>query len=149
MSLPRPVFFYFPPGPGLLHQKQHRHRKPDQRNQIHRQFTHREVLLQRVGRGGPLHHRWSTGEPHLQHRRCVSFILTFSLYTARLFTHSFKKKLKQARRSMSVIAEDPKRDQNMCFFFQIHILHFVWFLICSSVFDSGALAPTRHWKRGR
>lgn len=76
-SDPLMFFFFSSTGPGLLHQKQHRHRKPDKRNKIHCQFTHREILLQRVRRGGPFYYCWSTGEPHLQHRRWILFIFTF------------------------------------------------------------------------
>lgn len=57
------------PGAGLLHKKQHRHGKPDQRNQIHRQRAHGELLLQRVRGGGSVQHRRDSGRSHLQHRR--------------------------------------------------------------------------------
>lgn len=78
-------FFFFFSGPWLLQQKQHWHKKPDKRNQIHCQFTHREVLLQCVGRGGPVHHHWNIGEPHLQHRRLVK--LLFTLFPDTVWTY--------------------------------------------------------------
>lgn len=57
------------PGAGLLHKEQHRHGKPDQRNQIHRQRAHGQLLLQRVRGGGSVQHRRDSGRSHLQHRR--------------------------------------------------------------------------------
>lgn len=128
-------------GPGLLHQKQHQHRQPDKRNQIHCQSAHREILLQCVGRGGPLHHCWNIGEPHLQHRRCILFFFPSCcctgcmcnlLDTACSFIHSFQETYSSLSQHVCHSWRSQERSKRKCVFYT-H-LAFVWFLICSIVF---------------